>query len=310
MGCHRKSDTRIQKMRFWLAFVPLILLSCSSSNTEQMDSIDWQGHRGARGHYPENTLPAFFYALDHGMNTLEMDVVISADSQVVVSHEPFFNEAICELDSLFIDSLPNNIYKLSFDQVRRIDCGSKANVDFPKQQAVAMTKPLLSDIIEATEEFALQANYAWPYYNIEIKSQPAWDGEYHPSVEVYAELLMKVAQEASLMGRLTVQSFDKRVLKYLKNKYPELSLALLVEDKRPPQEHLGELGFKPNIYSCHHLLVDKALVEFCAENEMSLIPWTVNDIETIKSLLDMGVDGIITDYPDLRAQYEEMASSL
>ncbi len=271
---------------------------------EEPENFDWQGHRGARGNYPENTTPAFFFALDNGMNTLEMDVVISADSQVVVSHEPFFSEAISNIDSLKRDSLPNNIYKLSYSQIANIDCGSKGNAGFPDQVKMALAKPLLKDVIQATEEYAIQTQRSLPFYNIEIKSRPEWDGEFHPGIEVYADLLMQVATDAQIEYRLTVQSFDDRPLQYVHQRYPDVILALLVEDSTSAEDHLSQLGFTPNIYSCYYLLVDEALVKFCKERGMKLIPWTVNDAAEIKRLKALGVDGVITDYPALRKEFQ------
>ncbi len=289
-------------MRKLAAILSLAICACNPSQMEEPDNFDWEGHRGARGNYPENTTPAFFFALDHGMNTLEMDVVISADSQVVVSHEPFFNEEICTIDSLKRDSLPNNLYKLTYTQISGIDCGSLGNTRFPDQSKMAIAKPLLKDVIEATEEYALQTQRSLPFYNIEIKSRPEWDGEFHPSVAVYAELLMKVATEAEIEYRLTVQSFDDRPLQYIHQKYPDVTLALLVQDSVSAEKHLTQLAFIPNIYSCYYLLVDEALVSFCKEKGMKLIPWTVNDPIEIKRLKALGIDGVITDYPGLKMQ--------
>ncbi len=290
-------------MRKLAAILGLAICACNPSQMEESENFDWEGHRGARGNYPENTTPAFFFALDNGMNTLEMDVVITADSQVVVSHEPFFNEEICAIDSLNRDSLPNNLYKLTYSQISDIDCGSRGNARFPEQTKMSIAKPLLKDVIQAAEEYVTQTQRALPFYNIEIKSQPEWDGEFHPNVEVYADLLMKVVTEAQIEYRLTVQSFDARPLQYVHAKYPDVTLALLVEDSVSAEKHLVQLGFTPNIYSCYYLLVDEAMVKFCKEKGMKLIPWTVNDLKEIKRLKGLGVDGVITDYPALRKEF-------
>ncbi len=287
-------------MKKLLAILSLAAVACNPSGIDDSKEFDWQGHRGARGNYPENTTPAFFYALDNGMKTLEMDVVISADSQVVVSHEPFFNEDICSLDSLKRDSLPNNLFQLSYAQIAEVDCGSKGNGRFPVQAKMSIAKPLLKDIIEATEEYAQQTQRALPYYNIEIKSRPEWDGQYHPSIKEYAELVMKIVTDAEVQYRTVIQSFDDRPLQYLHQTYPDITLALLVEDSISAPDHLSKLGFTPNIYSCYYPLVNGDLVKFCKQNEMKVIPWTVNDSLEIKKLIDLGVDGVITDYPALR----------
>lgn len=283
-------------------FVGITFFGCNPSSMDDMTDFDWQGHRGARGNYPENTTPAFFYALDAGMTTLEMDVVITADSQVVVSHEPFFSNEICKLESLAADSLPNNIYELSYSQVSGVDCGSIGNPKFTNQQKMVMAKPLLKDVIQAAEQYALQTHRSLPYYNVEIKSRPEWDNQYHPAVEVYTTLVMDVLKHAELEYRATIQSFDDRPLQYLHQKYPELTLALLVEDSLSAEDHLTKLGFTPAIYSCYYPLVTKDLVDYCHSQGMKLIPWTVNEAAEIRRLRTLGVDGIITDYPLLKKE--------
>lgn len=264
-------------------------------------NIDWQGHRGARGDFPENTIPGFIYALDCGMTTLEMDVVISADKQVVVSHEPFFNTEICHFEFTYEagGSSANNMYRFSYDEISKIDCGSKENPNFPNQKKMTVSKPLLKEVIAEAEKHAVKTGRDSPFYNIEIKSTPEWEKHYHPVIEEYSDLLLAACKQGGIMDRLTVQCFDKRPLRYLRSKYPGLSLSLLVEDSISLQEHLELLGFVPTIYSCHYPLVDESVVDFCTEKNMLLIPWTVNEEKDIRALLKLGVDGIISDYPAL-----------
>lgn len=265
--------------------------------------FDWQGHRGARGVYPENSIPAFLYALDHGVKTLELDVVITADSMVVASHEPFLNHEIClDLSGKEIpegDEREFNIFRMTYQDLAEYDCGSKAHPRFPDQQKSRLSKPLLSDLIEAAELHALQTNRPQPRYNIEIKSRPEWDGVFHPAVKDYAGLVLKTLEQAGVADRTSIQSFDKRALRYVHQASPEMVLVLLEEDKRTPEAHLKELGFTPYVYSCHYLKVDKDLVDYCHKRGMKVIPWTVNERNKMKQLIQLGVDGIITDYPDL-----------
>ena len=285
-----------------------ILISC---NTYTEPDFEWQGHRGARGAYPENTIPAFIYALDEGMNTLEMDVVITADKNVVVSHEPFFNPEICNanfLPSSSADSLGvgNNIYHWTYDDVSHVDCGSLPNPRFPHQKKMTVVKPLLSGVIDSVKAYVRANKLPKPNYNIEIKSRPEWDGVYHPEVEEYADLLMEVLKDKRIHKRTVVQSFDKRALQYLHKEYPKMKLALLVEDEVPVEQHIEELGFVPEVYSCYYPLVDNKLVRYCHDKEIRVIPWTVNSIEEISKLKVTGVDGVITDYPQLK---REMSTS-
>ena len=264
-------------------------MGCNSSP----QSFDWQGHRGGRGERPENTISAFQYALQMGMNTLEMDVVISADSAVIVSHEPFFNEDIC---SPISDSV-NNIYQLPYDEIRQVDCGSNKHPDFPHQQNEVAIKPLLKDVLEASESYASELGRKKPFYNIEIKSRTEWDGTFHPEVSEYVDLVMQVIGTSSIDDRFSIQSFDKRTLRYLNKVYPEVDLVLLVEDESSLENHLDEMGFIPQVFSPYYKLVDEVLVGQVHKKGMKLIPWTVNEIADMEALLEMGVDGIITDYP-------------
>lgn len=281
-------------------------MSCSD-RTKTIADFDWQGHRGARGVYPENTVPGFLYALDQGVTTLELDVVITADQQVVASHEPFLNHAICldhEKNRIEeVDERDFNIYKMTYDQLRQIDCGSIGNSGFPDQQKLALSKPLLAEVIQQAELHTLSTNRSLPRYNIEIKSKAEWDELYHPAVEAYVELVMRVIEQMGIQDRVSIQSFDHRPLKYLHQFYPNIALTLLVEDTASPQSLIADLGFTPAVYSCYHALVDEALVQYCHHEGMKLIPWTVNEREKIERLIGMGVDGIITDYPDFARRY-------
>lgn len=264
--------------------------------------FDFQGHRGARGLYPENTIEGFKLALDYGVTTLEMDVVISADSQVVVSHEPWFSHEIAidpkgkEID--LSDERNHNIYEMGYADISAYDIGSKKHERFPEQANQSEKKPLLSEVIEASENYAKELDRSAPYYNIETKSIPERDDIYHPKPEVFCELLIGVLKEKGIGERTYIQSFDVRTLQYIHEKYPEFKLVLLIENKSTPQDNLELLGFVPEVYSPDFALVDEDLISFCKEKKMKVIPWTVNEKSEMEDLIRIGVDGLITDYPD------------
>ncbi len=268
-------------------------------------SLDLQGHRGCRGLMPENTLPAMIYALGLGVVTLEMDAVITKDKEVILSHEPFFNHEITtKADGSFINEKEEknyNIYKMTFAETQQFDVGLKPHPRFPQQQKIAVHKPRLADTFDSVKKYMATAQRPYPFFNIETKSMPATDNLFHPAPAEFVELLMKVIKEKEMEQYVIIQSFDFRTLQYLHQHYPALQTAMLIEDydKRTVEEQITALGFTPAIYSPAFILVNEELVKKCRQQNIKVIPWTVNDKSTIEKLKKMGVDGIITDYPNL-----------
>lgn len=296
------------------AFLFLFIVDTSMAQIF-IPKFDVQGHRGARGLMPENTVPAFLMALDSGVTTLEMDLVITKDKQVVVSHEAYMNSAFCiDPNGKAIkekDEKKFNIYKMNYDQVKLWDCGSKGNSKFKEQQKINISKPLLTDVIVAVENHIKNFSKYEVDYNIEIKSEKASDGIFHPKPEAFSDLVFNVIDQYLPWDRIVIQSFDMRVLKYWHQKYPKVRLALLIDNLKDIKQNLGELGFIPDIYSPDFHLLDVNEVNQLHNyspthtlrpdqklGSMRVIPWTVNEETDMKELKDMGVDGIITDYPD------------
>ncbi len=269
--------------------------------------FDLQGHRGARGLAPENTLPAFRRALDLGVTTLELDVVISADSHVVVSHEPWMSATICtQPDGTPVppdNRAQFNLFEMPYDRIAQFDCGRRGHPDFPEQEAMPAVKPLLRDVIQRAEAYVDSTGRAPIFYNIETKSQPAGDNTLHPEPEPFTELLYGVLDDASITERATIQSFDPRTLRVARAIDPSLSLALLVgQTGGDLAGHVDTLGFTPTIYSPNYQLVDAEMIAMAHERGMEVIPWTVNERADMERLQQLGVDGLITDYPN-RAQF-------
>ncbi|MCB9230552.1 MAG: glycerophosphodiester phosphodiesterase [Bacteroidia bacterium] len=266
-------------------------------------SIEIQGHRGCRGLLPENTVVAFLKAMDLGVNTLEMDVCVTGDHKVVVSHEPWMSWEICR-DSLGNDISPDsamnfNLYQMTYEQVLQFDCGSRVHPRFEGQGKSPQVKPLLSEVIAKAEAHGAETGRKLPLqYNIEIKTEGYADGIFHPAPAEFVPLVMTEILAKGIEQRTTVQSFDLRILQEMHRQYPQMALALLIENEVSPESNLKELGFTPQIYSPDFHLVDEHLVELCKAKGMRLIPWTVNEVEDMDRLVQLGVDGLITDYPD------------
>jgi glycerophosphoryl diester phosphodiesterase len=287
--------------------------------------FDIQGHRGARGLRPENTIPAFLMALDSGVTTVELDVAITKDRQVVVSHETWMSAEICMdptgNEILIKDEMKHNIYQMNYAEVKKYDCGSKGNVRFPEQEKMKVSKPLLSDVIIGVENHIKNFSIYEVDYNIEIKSLPQGDKKFHPSPQEYSELVFNLIDQYIPLDRVVIQSFDFRVLKYWHEKHPEVRLAALVENKKTVDQNLTALGFIPSVYSPDFKLLTNEMVEYLHTKIITLattpsgtsiaspvrlrvIPWTVNEIDDMLVLKGMGVDGFITDYPDRAAKFK------
>ncbi|MFD2200580.1 glycerophosphodiester phosphodiesterase family protein [Shivajiella indica] len=265
-------------------------------------SYDLQGHRGSRGLMPENTIPAMIKALDLGVTTLELDLAVTKDGEIILSHEPYMNPAICFTpngEEILPTDKSHNIYQMTYAEVIQFDCGTKFHAGFPKQVKFFATKPKLSDMIDVVEKYVTDMGLPLPNYNIEIKCMPEGDGVYHPNPEDFSEMVIALLSKKLKPERFNIQSFDFRVLQYIHQHHPGITLAMLVENAVNPEEQLRVLGFQPQIYSPFFPALNKETVQKLQQKGMKVIPWTVNNKEQMEKLLDMGVDGIITDYPNL-----------
>lgn len=284
-------------LRFF--FISLLLVSFNS-----LADFDWQGHRGARGIYPENTINGMKEALKHPITTLELDVVISKDLQVVVSHEPWMSAEIClDPKGKEIKDREINLFKMTYEEIKAFDCGSKIHPRFPGQKKVSESKPLLKDLIIALEK-EMSSQGLKKNYNIEIKSTPEEEKDgFQPNYKEFSAIVVADILKLIPASRFSIQSFDWRVLQYLHEQYPQISLVALRETKYEPEKVLRELGFAPAVFSPDWKMLTKKQVTFFQKKKIKVIPWTVNTVADMKSLIEMGVDGIITDYPNFVAEF-------
>lgn len=299
----------MKRLNFLLCAV--VLLSCgtarqaNNNGMAQFPAFDKEGHRGARGLMPENTIPAMKTAIDLDVTTLEMDVVISKDNKVVVSHDPYFSADITTTPEGKIltkgEAAKLLLYSMNYDSIQKYDVGVKPHPGFPRQQKLPVSKPLLSELLSATEAYAKEKGKASLWYNIETKVKESGDGVAHPAPEPFVDLLVPVIQQAGVAERTIIQSFDRRTLQVLHRKYPSFKTSYLIDsnNEKTLDQNLSDLGFVPFAFSPHYTLVTPQLVKACHDKGVKIVPWTVNDKEGIERLKAMGVDGIITDYPDL-----------
>ena len=279
-----------------------ILLCAISSGAFSQNTFDIEGHRGCRGLYPENTIVAFINAVKLGVNTLEMDMQITKDGKIVISHDPYMGDNICStpdgkpVSSTDVDKY--KIYTLTYDEIKKFDCGSRGNAKFPEQQKVATAKPLLIDVIDTVEKYIKEHNLPPVKYNIETKSTPAGDDINHPKPAVFARMVYDLIKQRGVINKCIIQSFDPRTLQEIRKIDPTVTTALLVENLKGLKSNLKTLGFNPDIYSPNYMLVNKKLVTACHRLHIKVLPWTVNDEKKMLELKAMGVDGLISDYPD------------
>ena len=290
-----------------------ILISCSnksapSNATTEVTNFDKEGHRGCRGLMPENTIPAFEKAISLGVTTLEMDAMITKDKQVIISHDPFFSpEITTKPDGSYVTESEEKslkIYGMTYEQTQQYDVGLKPHPRFPMQQKLKVHKPKLSDVIDSAEAYTKAKNLPPIQYNIETKSTAPTDDINHPKPVEFVELIMAIVKEKQIEQRVIIQSFDMRTLQYLHVKYPSIRTAYLFE---PPSlssfsSRLKELGFTPTIYSPDYTTLTPAIMKQCKDLGILVIPWTVDDLAKMQELKNMGVDGLISDYPDLYKQ--------
>jgi glycerophosphoryl diester phosphodiesterase len=243
------------------------------------------GHRGARAVLPENTLPAFEYAIAAGVDVLELDLAVTKDNVLVVSHDPHVNPVICK------DAPPDlAIRQLTLAELRRFDCGALQNPAFPKQKPVPGTRiPTLDEVLALAPRGKFD-------FNIETKIF-AKHPELTPSPEEFARLLLDAVKKRNLVPRVIVQSFDFRTLHAMKKLNGSIRLSALYEGPEPKSfvEIAREAGAR--IVSPRYNLVTKAEVEAAHRAKLQVVPWTANTREDWQRLLDCGVDAIISDDP-------------
>lgn len=283
-------------MKRWF-LLPLILLAACQSKPV----IDVQAHRGGAGLMPENTIPAMQNALDLGVNTLEFDLHLSQDGQVVVSHDSYFHPRYSTRPdgSLIQEEDPKEyLYTMPYDSIAKYDVGQRFVERWPGQAKMAVSKPLASDLIDFAESYAKKP----VNYNIEIKSWPGeGEGTLWPEYHVFCDTCVPLLLSKNLGKRLIVQSFDTRALNYMHAQWPELTLSYLTEDYDGGdiEALLQNLDFIPQWWSPESSVVTAENVAWCHAHGIGVVPWTVDDPAEMLRLVDCGVEAIISNYPDL-----------
>ncbi|HWE48604.1 MAG TPA: glycerophosphodiester phosphodiesterase [Bryobacteraceae bacterium] len=241
------------------------------------------GHRGARARRPENTIPAFQYAIGVGVDVLELDVAVTKDNVAVVSHDPHINATICSGPNVGVA-----IHDLTLEELHRYDCGAKKNPGFPDQQPQPGTRvPTLDEVLALGKGNSVQ-------FNVETKIF-ADHPELTPAPEPFAQMILDLVRKHKLESRVILQSFDPRTLRVMKRLDPSIPRAALWEEKRDWMEVAKE--FDATLFSPAYRLVTPEYVAQAHAAGMQVVPWTADKPSDWQKLADAGVDAIITDDP-------------
>jgi len=271
-------------------FCFVCLLITSSTHAQYIPKFDVQGYRGS-GLKIENTIYNFLTALDSGVTTLKMDVVITKDKRVVLSSEPTIALQNCmKDDSSFIAKKYGksgfNIYQMKYAEIQLLTC-----------DGVALGKPLLEDLIVAVENHIKGYTAYEVDYAIELKSSRNTEGKFHPEPEAYSDLVYQLIDQYLPLDRIVIQSADFRVLKYWHKRYPEVRLGVIISNSKSVSANLRELGFTPSVYSINYKLLKQSQIQELHNKKIRVIPWTVNELGDMKKLKDWNTDGFVTAYP-------------
>jgi glycerophosphoryl diester phosphodiesterase len=255
-------------------------------------SVEVQGHRGCRGHLPENTLPAFQRAIEMGVDTLELDCGVTKDGVVVVHHDRRLNPDVARgPEGEWVRAPAPTIYSLTYEELQRYDVGrirpgSEYAQRFPQQQPVDGTRiPRLADL------FAMAGTKV--RYNIETKLLPTHRDE-TAGPDEFARLLIAEIRRAN--ARATIQSFDWRTLKIAEKTAPEIQTVYLTESKDAEPQNVASAGGR--IWSPSLKDVTQRKLSIAKSLGLRIVAWTVNEPADIATAIDIGLDGIISDYPD------------
>ncbi len=249
-----------------------------------MSKILVHGHRGCRALRPENTLPAFDYALKLGVDALEMDLCVTADDVLVLSHDPLINGTICRGGE---PGVP--IRSLTYEQLRRYDCGSLRNPDFPHQTPVPGTRiPRLDEVLELGARSGV-------WFNLETKMRE--HPELAPPPETFARMVRDAVRKHGVAGRTILQSFDYRSLRAMKKLDPKMRLAALDDIGKGDFVDLARSA-GAGIISPRFDFVTPEKVRAAHDAGLEVVAWTANRPQEWRALVQAGVDAIITDDPE------------
>lgn len=242
---------------------------------------------------PENTIPAFEYAIHAGVDALELDMAVTKDNVIVISHDPILEPPVCT------GPQPRAIIReLTFAQTRQWDCGAVRNPNFPEQQVIPGTRmPTLDEVLSLSTQGKFD-------YNIETKSFPD-KPQYTPSPEEFVRLFLVEVRKHRLEKRAMLQSFDFRTLVAVRKMAPEIRRSALIENDDRDFITIAHEAGEAQIISPNFMLVTKEKVQAAHKAGLQVVPWTVDTRSGWDQMIDAGVDAIISDDPAALISYLE-----
>jgi glycerophosphoryl diester phosphodiesterase len=293
-------DERITMKKLLLVAAAFGLLTATEARSRK---IEVHGHRGARSIYPENTLPSIRYAIETGVDAFEFDILSTKDNRLVLHHDSHINHELC-LDPNGNRIDPNNeplIYNLTLAEVQKYDCGTLVNPKHPRQQAIPGTRmPSLEELFEMVRDMD-HPNAKKVHFDVEIKSYTDRPND-TTDPTTYAKLTLDVINRYGMQDRCTIFCFNHRVLMNVKHLAPSMPILALTEDERPNMKVIAR-AVKPDRIGIDHKLLKKEYVDYVHTLGVKVTPWTVNEQEDWDRVIDLGVDGIITDDPARLIRY-------
>lgn len=296
-------------MRKYIFIALALTLSCKAVNQKNSMEVKFpdfsaEAHRGGRGLMPENTIVAMLDAMKYDkVTTLEMDTHITKDNQVVVTHDDYLSPGFMltpegkEIPKE--DAKKYAIYKMDYELLKTFDIGTKVHSGFKQQKKIKTYIPLLADLIDSVQQEIKLKGKKQLFYNIETKCDEAGDNVVNPTPAAFVKLLMDVIEKKKITPYVVIQSFDKRTIQIINEKYPKIKTSFLVSNKKSYAENIADLGYKPFILSPEWKTVTADLVKSAHADGVKIIPWTANTAKDINHLKSLNVDGVITDYPNL-----------
>lgn len=275
-------------LRFKLYSVILFSILTSSPIMGQSEYKIF-GHRGCRGIYPENTIEGFKKAIAFGVDGIELDVVVNKNQELVISHESYIDTSYCLTNKIDNESL--NIYKMNISEIQDIDCGSKFVKEFPNQLKVKEKKPTYKEFKKELIDY--QGDILF-----EIKCDNDLVNEYFPNYEKYAKIIFEETRYSRHFDKIHFMSFDYRILNELFKIMPDSKYIYLSSNKEFEKE-MKLLNFEPFGVGIDFNIISQKTIDLVHEKKQIIYGWTINDEENSKSLTSMGLDGVITDYPNI-----------